>query len=328
MKRLNRTLYAVVGMIFLVAPVTHAQESAANWPIKPVSMVVGFPPGTATDSVARVLADRFTNRLGQSFIVDNKPGQGGSAGAAFAAKAKPDGYTLVVSATAPMSINPYVYPKLTYDPVKDFAPIGIHTWLPYALVVNATTKVNNYQDLKTAAAADPGKMTYASIGNGTTSHLIMLLLQQRTGMKLTHVPYKGSSQAQTDLIGGQVDLTFDTVLSMLPHIKSGKLRPLAVSTLKRSPLLPDVPTLHELGVTNFEVGAWLGTLAPAGTPKPIIDKLNQELNLALDDEAVRAKLTAMGSEILKSTPEEFGTFIRKENERWSKLVRETGAKVD
>ena len=305
----------------------HAQDNAA-WPTKPVTFVVGFPPGTATDSVARVLADRFTTRLGQSFVIDNKPGQGGSVGAAAVAKAKPDGYTLVVSATAPMSINPYVYPRLTYDPVKDFAAVGIHNWLPYAIVVNANSKIHSYQDLKAAVSADPGKMTYASIGNGTTSHLIMLLLQQRTGMKLTHVPYKGSSQAQTDLIGGQVDLTFDTVVSLMPHIKSGKLRPLAVSTLKRSPMLPDVPTLHELGVSNFEVGAWLGLLAPAGTPRPIIDKLNQELNLALDDEGVRNKLMGMGSEILKSTPDEFTAFIRKENERWSKLVRDTGAQVD
>ena len=311
----------------LLGSPAQAQDNTP-WPSKPVSFVVGFPPGTATDSVARVLADRFTARLGQSFVIDNKPGQGGSVGAAAAAKAKPDGYTFVVSATAPMSINPYVYSRLTYDPIKDFTPVGIHTWLPYAIVVNANTPIQTYQDLKNAAAADPGKMTYASIGNGTTSHLIMMLLQQRTGMKLTHVPYKGSSQAQTDLIGGQVDLTFDTVVSMMPHIKSGKLRPLAVSTLKRSPLLPDVPTLHELGVSNFEVGAWLGILAPAGTPKPIVDKLNQELNLALDDDTVRNKLMGMGSEILKSTPEEFGAFIRKENERWSKLVRDTGARID
>ena len=321
----KRLCSLLVGMALLVLA---AQAQEAPWPSKPVTFVVGFPPGTATDSVARVLADRFTVRLGQSFVIDNKPGQGGSVGAAAAAKAKADGYTFVVSATAPMSINPYVYPRLTYDPVKDFAPIGIHTWLPYAIVVNANSPIQTYQDFKAAVAADPGKMTYASIGNGTTSHLIMMLLQQRTGMKLTHVPYKGSSQAQTDLIGGQVDLTFDTVVSMMPHIKSGKLRPLAVSTLKRSPMLPDVPTLHELGVSNFEVGAWLGLLAPAGTPKPIVDKLNQELNLALDDDTVRTKLMGMGSEILKSSPEEFGAFIRKENERWSKLVRETGAKVD
>ena len=329
MHRLLNLIRPVVTGAWLLLPLAHAQaQDATTWPSKPVTFVVGFPPGTATDSVARVLADRFTTRLGQSFVIDNKPGQGGSVGAAAAAKAKPDGYTFVVTATAPMSINPYVYPRLTYDPIKDFAPVGIHTWLPYAIVVNASTSIQTYQDLKNAATADPGKMTFASIGNGTTSHLIMMLLQQRTGMKLTHVPYKGSSQAQTDLIGGQVDLTFDTVLSMLPHIKSGKLRPLAVSTLKRSPLLPDVPTLHELGVSNFEVGAWLGMLAPAGTPKPIIDKLNQELNLALDDDTVRNKLMAMGSESLKSTPDEFGAFIRKENDRWSKLVRETGARID
>ena len=310
-----------------VAPVLMAQE-ATNWPNKPVTFVVGFPPGTATDSVARVLAERFTSRLGPSFVIDNKPGQGGSVGAATVAKAKPDGYTFVVSATAPMSINPYVYPKLSYDPLKDFVPVGIHTWLPYAIVVNAQSKINSYADLRATALADPGRLTYASIGNGTTSHLIVLLLQQRTGLKFTHVPYKGSAQAQTDLIGGQVDMTFDTVVSLLPHIKSGKLRALAVSTLKRSPLLPDVPTLNELGVSQFEVGAWLGLLAPAGTPKAIVDKMNQELSLALDDESVRGKLTAMGSEILKNTPDEFAAFIRAENERWSKLVRETGARID
>ena len=325
--KLITNVLRVLGVAALLIPWANAQE-ASGWPAKPVTLVVGFPPGTATDSVARVLAERFTTRLGQSFVIDNKPGQGGSVGAAAAAKAKPDGYTFVVSATAPMSINPYVYPKLTYDPMKDFSPVGIHTWLPYAIVVNANTKFQTYADLRAAAMADPGRLTYASIGNGTTSHLIMLLLQQRTGLKLTHVPYKGSAQAQTDLIGGQVDMTFDTVVSMLPHIKSGKLRPLAVSTLKRSPLLPDVPTLHELGVSNFEVGAWLGMLAPAGTPRSIVDKLNQELNLALDDEGVKSKLTAMGSEILKNTPDEFAVFIRSENERWSKLVRETGAKVD
>ncbi len=325
--KLITNVLRVLGVAALLIPWANAQE-ASGWPAKPVTLVVGFPPGTATDSVARVLAERFTTRLGQSFVIDNKPGQGGSVGAAAAAKAKPDGYTFVVSATAPMSINPYVYPKLTYDPMKDFSPVGIHTWLPYAIVVNANTKFQTYADLRAAAMADPGRLTYASIGNGTTSHLIMLLLQQRTGLKLTHVPYKGSAQAQTDLIGGQVDMTFDTVVSMLPHIKSGKLRPLAVSTLKRSPLLPDVPTLHELGVSNFEVGAWLGMLAPVGTPRSIVDKLNQELNLALDDEGVKSKLTAMGSEILKNTPDEFAVFIRSENERWSKLVRETGAKVD
>jgi tripartite-type tricarboxylate transporter receptor subunit TctC len=274
------------------------------------------------------LAERFTTRLGQPFLIDNKAGQGGSVAAAAVAKAKPDGYTLVVSATAPMSINPHVYPKLTYDPVKDFYPVGMHTWLPYAIVVNAQSKIQTFADLRAMAKAEPGRLTYASIGNGTTSHLIVQLLQQKTGMQLTHVPYKGSSQAQTDLMGGQVDMTFDTVVSLMPHIKSGRIRPLAVSTLKRSPLLPDVPTLQELGVASFDVGAWLGMLAPAGTPKPIVDKLNHELNLALDDERVRVKLEAMGSEIMKSTPEEFAAFIRSENERWGKLVRDSGARID
>lgn len=319
---------AVATASLAAVPAAMAQDAAAGYPNRPVTLVVGFPPGTATDSVARVLAERFSARLGQPFIIENKPGQGGSIGAAAVAKAKPDGYTLVVSATAPMSINPYVYKNLTYEPMRDFAPIGLHTWLPYSLVVNTKSSINSFEDLKSKAAANPGALTFASIGNGTTSHLVMALLMQRTGMKLTHVPYKGSSQAQTDLIGGQVDMTFDTVVSMMPHIKSGKLKPLAVSTMKRSSHLPEVRTLNEMGVPNFEVGAWLGMLAPAGTPPAIIAKLNRELNAILDEPAPQQKLLGMGSEILKSTPEEFTAHIKAENERWSKLVRDTGTKID
>ncbi|WP_151446675.1 Bug family tripartite tricarboxylate transporter substrate binding protein [Lacisediminimonas profundi] len=319
---------AVATASLAAVPAAMAQDAAAGYPNRPVTLVVGFPPGTATDSVARVLAERFAARLGQPFIIENRPGQGGSIGAAVVAKAKPDGYTLVVSATAPMSINPYVYKNLTYEPMRDFAPIGLHTWLPYSLVVNTKSSINSFEDLKSKAAANPGALTFASIGNGTTSHLVMALLMQRTGMKLTHVPYKGSSQAQTDLIGGQVDMTFDTVVSMMPHIKSGKLKPLAVSTMKRSSHLPEVRTLNEMGVPNFEVGAWLGMLAPAGTPPAIIAKLNRELNAILDEPAPQQKLLGMGSEILKSTPEEFTAHIKAENERWSKLVRDTGTKID
>ena len=319
----------IQGLLFAATiAVIYTTASAQSYPTQPIKVIVPYGAGSATDILARRTGASLTSLLGQAVVVDNKAGGSGAIGASFAARAPADGYTLFFGTTQTQSVNPHLLETMSYDPMKDFAPVGIHTWLPYAIVVNANSKLNTYADLRAAAAADPGKLTYASIGNGTTSHLIMLLLQQRTNLKLTHVPYRGSAQAQTDLIGGQVDMTFDTVVSMLPHIKSGKLRPLAVSTLKRSPLLPDVPTLHELGVSNFEVGAWLGLLAPAGTPKYIVDKLNQELNMALDDEAVKTKLTAMGSEILKNSPEEFSAFIRSENERWSKLVRETGAKVD
>jgi tripartite-type tricarboxylate transporter receptor subunit TctC len=320
----------MVGLLTAwTAPAVMAQ-TAADYPSKMVTVIVGFPPGTATDSVARILASRLAARLGKPFIIDNKPGQGGSIGAAAAAKAAPDGHTLSASGTAPMVINPHLYPKLSYDSARDFAPIGLHSWLPYVLVVNSNSnsKINTFAELIARAKVQPGKMNYASTGNGATSHLVMTMLLQRTGVKMNHVPYKGSGQAQADLIGGQVDLTFDTMVSAMPHVKAGSLKALAVSTLERSKFAPEIPTLNEMGVTGFNVGAWLGLLAPAGTPKPIIDKLNRELNAILDEPETQKKLLAIGAEIKKSTPDEFTTFIKSENEKWGNLVRQSGAKIE
>lgn len=305
-----------------------AQGTASDYPARTVTIVVGFPPGTATDTVARVLGERLAARLGKPFIIENKAGQGGSLGAAAAAKAPPDGHTLLLSATAPMATNLFVYPKLSYDPLRDFAPIGLTSWLPYAFVVNAQSKIGSFEEFQEKAKANPGKLTFATIGNGTTSHLVMALLMQRTGMNLTHVPYKGSAQAQTDLIGGQVDATFDTLVSIMPHVKSGKLNALAMSSRNRSKYAPDIPTLNELGVTGFDAGAWLGLLAPAGTPRPIIERLNRELNAVLDEPQTQARLLAMGSELLKSTPEEFAAHIKSEQDKWGRLVKETGVKAD
>ena len=327
MKILNQTLVGALAAL-AVAQGAQAQSPAADYPSRQVTMIVGFPPGTATDSIGRVLAERLTQRLGKTFIIDNKAGQGGSIGAAVAAKAAPDGYTLLLSATAPLTINQHVYPKLPYDTVRDFAPIGLHSWLPYALVVNANSKVNSFAEFQANAKARPATMSFASIGNGTTSHLLMTMLMQRAGIELTHIPYKGSAQAQTDLIGGQVDATFDTLVSIMPHVKNGKLKALAVSTLHRSKYAPEIPTLDELGVKGFDAGAWLGMLAPAGTPKAIVDKLNRELNAILDEPQTQSRLLAMGSELLKSTPEEFSAHIKSEQEKWGKLVRETGVKID
>jgi tripartite-type tricarboxylate transporter receptor subunit TctC len=320
-------------LTILVAPLplsaqTPAASLASDYPSRPVTIVVGFPPGTATDTVGRVLAERLAARLGKPFLVENRAGQGGSIGAAAAAKAPADGYTLLISATAPMATNLFVYPKLSYDPLRDFAPIGLHSWLPYALVVNANSRITSFEEFQEKVKANPGKVTFASIGNGTTSHLVMAMLMQRTGMNLTHVPYKGSAQAQTDLIGGQVDATFDTMVSVMPHVKSGKLNAIAVSTRSRSKYAPDIPTLNELGVAGFDAGAWLGMLAPAGTPRPIIDKLNRELNAVLDEPQTQAKLLSIGSEVLKSSPEAFAAHIKAEQDKWGKLVRETGVKAD
>jgi tripartite-type tricarboxylate transporter receptor subunit TctC len=318
----------MVGLLTAWTAQAAMAQAPADNPSKTVTIIVGFPPGTATDSVARILGGRLATRLGKPFIIDNKPGQGGSIGAAVAAKAAPDGYTLVASATAPLAINPHLYAKLPYDSVRDFAPIGLHSWLPYVLVVNSNAKINSFADLIARAKAEPGKLNYASIGNGTTSHLLVTMLMQRTGTRMNHVPYKGSGQAQTDLIAGQVDLTFDTMVSVMPHVKSGSLKALGVSTLSRSQFAPEIPTLDEMGVTGFNVGAWLGLLAPAGTPKPIVEKLNRELNAILDEPDTQKRLLAIGAEIMKSTPDEFAAHIKAENTKWGDLVRQSGAKVE
>jgi tripartite-type tricarboxylate transporter receptor subunit TctC len=310
------------------ATLAQAQDATADYPSKIVTIVIGFPPGTAADSVGRILGERLAARLGKSFIIDNKPGQGGSIGAAAVAKAAPDGYTLLLSSNGPLAVNPHVYPKLAYDTARDFVPVGLHSWLSYALVVNSNATIKTFADLTARAKSENGKLTYATIGNGTTTHLLVAMLMQRTGMKLTHIPYKGSGQAQADLMGGQVDMTFDTLVSVLPHVKAGKLRALAVSTETRSKMAPDIPTLNELGVTGFNAGAWLGMLAPAGTPKPIVNKLNRELNAVLDEPETQKRLLALGAEILKGTPEEFAAYLKGEHDRWGKLVRETGAKVE
>ena len=303
-------------------------QSAADYPSKTISIVVGFPPGTATDTVARLLCERLTPRLGKPCVIDNKPGQGGSIGAAFAAQAAPDGHTLVLSATAPLAINPNLYAKLAYDPRKDFAPIGLVSWLPFVLVTNPRTGINNLQDMIARANANPDKLTYASIGNGSTSHLLMSMLLQQSGMKIVHVPYKGSAQSQTDLIAGQVDFTFDTMLTAMPHVRSGRLKALATSGKTRSPFAPEIPTVAEQGLASFDAGAWLGLLAPAGTPKAIVERLNRELNAALAEPETRKRLLDQGSEPMSSTPEEFTAHIASELTKWGQRVRDSGAKIE
>lgn len=325
----KRSIFAALVLLNAgAATLVQAQDAATDYPGKVVTIVVGFPPGTAADSVGRILGERLATRLGKNFIIDNKPGQGGSIGAAAVAKAAPDGYTLLLSSNGPLAVNPHVYPKLPYDTARDFVAVGLHSWLSYALVVNSNATIKTFADLTARAKAESGKLTYATIGNGTTSHLLVAMLMQRTGMKLTHIPYKGSGQAQGDLMGGQVDMTFDTLVSVLPHVKAGKLRALAVSTETRSKMAPDIPTLNELGVTGFNAGAWLGMLAPTGTPKPIVNKLNRELNAVLDEPETQKRLLALGAEILKGTPEEFAAYLKSEHDRWGKLVHETGAKIE
>ncbi|SAI69482.1 putattive exported protein [Bordetella ansorpii] len=321
-----RAFCALAACTAIALPTAHAAD-AADWPQKPVSLYIGFPPGTSTDMVARLLAEQFSKRWGQPVIVENKPGVGGSLGAATASRMPPDGYTLLLSASGPMSINPHMYDNVGYDSARSFAPITQTTWLPYALVVRPDFKAKTLQELIALARSQPGRLTYASTGVGTNSHLIMALLQSKTGMKLTHVPYKGSSQSQADVIGGNVDMTFDTLASELTMIQSQRLRALAVSKGRRTDLAPDVPTVAEQGFPGFEVGAWLGLFAPAGTPDAIVRKVFDTTQAVMKDPEVRRKMTTIGSEVrLSESPAAFATMMKQDYAMWGQLVKETGAK--
>ena len=303
-----------------------AQEA---WPSRPVTIVVGFPPGTATDSVARLLADSFGRSFpGQRFIVENRPGQGGSAGAASVARAEPDGYTITVGASAPQAINPHIYPSLRYDPRTDFTPIGRIVTLPYVLVANREKPWRSMADLVAAAKAKPGDVSFASTGNGTTSHLLMAMFEHATGTRLNHIPYRGTAQSVTDIIAGRVDVTFDTVVGCLPFIQDDRVRPLAVGTEKRSSLLPNVPTTTEQGFPAVKGGAWLALFGPANLPAPIVAKLSDALGTALKDEGLLAKLRTIGTEPDLSTPEEMGRVLRQDYDMWGEIVKRTGAKAE
>ncbi|AHV93691.1 Bug family tripartite tricarboxylate transporter substrate binding protein [Bordetella holmesii] len=319
---------AACSVVASIATATaHAADAGADWPQRPVTLYLGFPPGTSTDMVARLLGEQFSKRWGQPVIVENKPGVGGSLGAATAARMPADGYTLLLSASGPMSINPHVYKNVGYDSATSFAPITQTTWLPYALVVRPDFQAKSLQELIALARSQPGKLTYASTGVGTNSHLIMAMLQAKTGMTLTHVPYKGSSQSQADVLGGNVDMTFDTLASELPMIQSKRLMPLAVSKGQRTDLAPDVPTVAEQGFPNFEVGAWLGLFAPAGTPDAVVRKVFDTTQQVMNDPAVRQKMITLGSEVrLSQSPEAFAAMMRDDYAMWGKVVEETGAK--
>ncbi|MDK3022650.1 tripartite tricarboxylate transporter substrate binding protein [Cupriavidus taiwanensis] len=322
---------AIAGACVLAALVGASQSTLAQdgYPSKPVTIVVGFPPGTATDTVSRVLAERLSQRLGQQFIVDNRPGAGGSIAAGIGARAKPDGYTLLVVGAASQAINPHLYNKLTYDAKKDFAPIGQLAWLPYLFVVNKDNPAKDLRQFLAQAKKSPNSVTYASTGVGTGAHLVMSVLLAKAGVQMVHVPYKGSGQAQTDLLGGQVMCSFDTMVSELAMVKSGKLKALAISTPRRSEIFPDVPTVAEQGFPGFDLGVWLGLIGPAGLPAEIQNRLAKEVNLILAEPETRTKLIQLGTEVRgTSSPQEFGKIIRTDYEYWGKVVRDFNVKAD
>jgi tripartite-type tricarboxylate transporter receptor subunit TctC len=320
-----RSIALVLGAALAVIG---ASAQAQAYPTKPVKVVVGFPPGQATDIIARMVAEELSKSLGQQFYVDNRAGAAGIIGTEAVAKAPGDGYTLLMSSSGPLAVNPSLYSKLPYDPLKDLAPILLVARVPEYLVANPAFPPNNVKELIEYAKANPGKVNYASAGSGVTNHLIMESFRSTAGIQLTHIPYKGSPPAIADLIGGQVQLMWDTGPATLTHVRNGKLKILGVGTLQRAEATPEVPTIAEQGYPGFEGIAWIGLVAPKETPQPIIAKLNAEVAKALTLPAVRDRLIALGSEPAANTPGEFGTFIRSEIDKWARVVKESGAKVE
>jgi len=318
-------LRAAVLALGLSSPLAMAQ---AGWPNRPVSLVVPFPSGGTTDVLARALADALGKGLGQPVIVESKPGAGATLGADYVAKARPDGYTLLMGAVH-HTIATSVYKKLPYDFQKDLAPITTVAMVPNVLVVNAAlTPARNVKELAAFAKASPTELAYGSNGNGTAQHLIGTQFQASTGVHLLHVPYKGSGPLTTDLLGGQVAMSFDTITPVLQHIKGGKLRALAVTTAKRSSVLPDVPTLEEAGLKGFDIGTWFGVLAPAGTPADIVARLNAEMVKVIRSPDFVQRMQAIGAEPLGNTPQQMAQQIAEETAKFAGLVREGKVVID
>ena len=323
----KRNLLALLALAGL-GITAHAQPAAADWPNKPIRWVVPFPPGGAMDAIARTLGEKAAKSLGQPFVIENKPGAGGNIGADFVAKQPGDGYTMMITSIG-MATNKPLYGKLNYDPVKDFAPVSLLAVVPNVLVTNATQPdVKTARDVIAAARKAPGKLTYASAGNGTSIHLAGEVFTSLAQVEMLHIPYKGSGPAVSDLLGGQVNYMFDSITSARPHIESGKLRALGVTTAKRSSTLPNVPTLAEAGVPGYEVSPWFAVFMPASTPKAIVGKLNKALLDAMKDPEVVKRFESIGAEPVGSTPDELAKHLARESDRWTQLITERGIKLD
>jgi tripartite-type tricarboxylate transporter receptor subunit TctC len=324
----RRRLLLAAGALAAAGPLW----AEGGWPNKPVRIVVPFAPGGTTDILARALAPELGRAFGQTFIIDNKPGAGGNLGADVVAKSPPDGYTLLMGTVGTHAINSALYPKLPFDPVKDFAPITLVAGVPNVLVMNPAkaqaAKIASVADLIRYAKANPGKLNMASSGNGTSIHLSGELFKSMTGTYMLHFPYRGSGPALLDLVGGTMDLMFDNLPSALPQIKSGKLKALAVTSAQRSAAVPDLPTIAEAGVKGFEASSWFGLLAPAGTPTDIIDRIQRETAKSFESAAFKDRLLSQGAIPGGQSPAEFAKFIAAESKKWAQVVKVSGAKVD
>ena len=324
----HRRRVITAACISLVASVGFASTALAQaWPSKPITLIVPFPAGGTTDVLARSLAEPLAKALGQPVIVESKPGAGATLGADLVAKARPDGYTLLVGAVH-HTIASAVYKKLPYDFQRDFAPLTTIAMVPNVLVVNAASPAKNVADLVALGKASKDRLSYGSNGNGTAQHLIGTQFENLTGVDLLHVPYKGSGPLTTDLLGGQVAMSFDTITPVLPHVKAGKLRALAVTTAKRSSALPEVPTLAEAGLKGFDIGTWFGVLAPAATPKEISAKLSAEMIKAIHSSEFKKRMDEIGAEPIGDTPDQMARRIKDETEKFAGLVKRANVQIE
>ena len=327
----SKTFTRRIGLKTLAAAVLATGMGTAlaqdDYPSKPITMIVPFSAGGTTDILARIVGQALTVEMGQSVIIENKPGAGGNIGAQQAARAKADGYTVFMGTVGTHAINQSLYKKLPYDPIKDFAPLSRVATVPNLLVAHPSRPYKTVQEMIAYAKAHPGDVTYGSPGSGASPHVSGALFQSMTGAELTHIPYKGSAPAVSDLLGNQIAVMFDNMPSAIQHVRSGKLRPIAVTTAKRSPELPDVPTIAEAGVPGYEATSWFGLWAPANTPAPALDKLYASLAKVLKDPAVVKKIADQGGDVVIDTPAEFEAFIKAEAAKWGKVVKESGAEV-
>ncbi len=322
-----RLCAALLGLVAAALPVA-GPMAQPSFPNKPIRLVVPFPPGGGTDFIARTVAQKLADQNKWTVVIDNRPGAGGNLGVDAAAKAAPDGYTLVMGQTSNLAINPSLYAKLPYDPLKDLAPVALVTSAPIVMVASAKSPYKTFADVVAAAKANPDGITLGFSGNGTVAHLAGELAQNAAGIKLRHVPYKGASQAMTDLLGGQIDLYMSAIPTLIGQVRTGKLQPIMVTSKQRSTQLPQTPTLAESGYKNFEAITWFGLLAPAGTPAAIVGQLNKAVNAALQQPDVAEKLRGEGGDVLGGSAAEFASLLKAEVPRWAKIVKDSGAGLD
>jgi tripartite-type tricarboxylate transporter receptor subunit TctC len=302
-------------------------HAAENYPVKPVRMIIAVPPGGPADTLSRLVQPKLTEAMGQTFVLDNRPGANGNIAYEMAARAVPDGYTIVAVA-AGVAINPSLYRDVRYDPLKDFAPLSLGITVPNILVVHPSVTARSVRELIDLAKARRGQLVFASAGNGTSGHLALELFRSSAGIDLVHVPYKGGGPALAELIGGQVQALFSIALTAIPQIKAGKVRALAITSGKRSAVAPELPTVAESGIPGFEVLGWFGWLAPARTPPPVVTRLNREIVRILEEPAMHERLVGLGSDPAPSTPLEFAAFIRSEHDKWGAVIKKAGIRLD